>query len=102
MLLGLQALTDLPFAVAQARAYNDWCSDHVQEGQGRLFGAGALPPMNDAEGGAADAEGVGAVAAEIRRVAELPGLVSVFARPNPTVDWKPFHMSDYDPVWRAA
>jgi predicted TIM-barrel fold metal-dependent hydrolase len=95
MLLGLQALTDLPFAVAQARAYNDWCSDHVQEGEGRLFGAGALPPMNDAEG-------VAAVAAEIRRVAELPGLVSVFARPNPTVDWKPFHMSDYDPVWQAA
>ena len=66
MLFGLQALTDLPFAVAQARAYNDWCSDHVQEGEGRLFGAGALPPMNDAEG-------VAAVAAEIRRVAELPG-----------------------------
>jgi len=95
MLLGLQALTDLPFAVAQARAYNDWCSDHVQEGEGRLFGAGALPPMNDAEG-------VATVAAEIRRVAELPGMVSVFARPNPTVDWKPFHMSDYDPVWQAA
>ena len=95
MLLGLQALTDLPFAVAQARAYNDWCSDHVREGEGRLFGAGALPPMNDGEG-------VAAVAAEIRRVAELPGLVSVFARPNPTVDWKPFHMADYDPVWQAA
>ena len=95
MLLGLQAKRDLPFAVAQARAYNDWCSDHVQEGQGRLFGAGALPPMHDEEG-------VRAVAAEIRRVAALPGMVSVFARPNPTVDWKPFHLRDYDPIWQAA
>ena len=95
MLLGLQAKRDLPFAVAQARAYNDWCSDHVQEGEGRLFGAGALPPMHDDEG-------VRAVAAEIRRVAGLPGMVSVFARPNPTVDWKPFHLRDYDPVWQAA
>jgi len=95
MLLGLQSLTDVPFAIAQARAYNDWCADHIKEGQGRLFGAGALPPMHDADG-------VAAVADEIRRVAQMPGMVSVFARPNPTVDWKPFHLHDYDPVWRAA
>jgi uncharacterized protein len=95
MLLGLQSLHDVPFAIAQARAYNDWCADHIKEGSGRLFGAGALPPMHDAEG-------VAAVADEVRRVAELPGMVSVFARPNPTVAWKPFHMHDYDPVWQAA
>ena len=46
MLLGLQSLHDVDFGEAQARAYNDWCSDHVQEGEGRLFGAGALPPMH--------------------------------------------------------
>jgi uncharacterized protein len=95
MLLGLQSLTDVPFAIAQARAYNDWCADHLKGGEGRLFGAGALPPMHDADG-------VTAVAAEIRRVAAMPGMVSVFARPNPTVDWKPFHLGDYDPVWQAA
>ena len=33
MLLGLQSETDIDFAEAQARAYNDWCSDHVQEGK---------------------------------------------------------------------
>ena len=49
-----------------------------------------------------DAEDVARVAAEIRRVAELPGMVSVFMRPNPTVDWQPFNDPDYDPVWQAA
>jgi predicted TIM-barrel fold metal-dependent hydrolase len=95
MLLGLQSLRDVDFAEAQARAYNDWCSDHVQEGDGRLFGAGAVPPMHEP----AD---VARVAAEIRRVAELPGMVSVFMRPNPAVDWRPFNDPVYDPIWQAA
>ena len=50
MMLGLQSLTDVEFGQVQARAYNDWCSDHLQEGQGRLFGAGALPPMHARRG----------------------------------------------------
>jgi predicted TIM-barrel fold metal-dependent hydrolase len=95
MLLGLQSSDDLGFGIAQARAYNDWCSDHVREGGGRLFGAGAVPPMHDEAG-------VEAVAAEIRRVATLPGMVSVFMRPNPSVRWQPFHMKVYDPIWQAA
>ena len=95
MLLGLQSNMDLEFGVAQARAYNDWCVDHVAEGQGRLFGSGALPPMHDAAG-------VQACADELRRVAELPGMVSVFMRPNPSVDWKPFMDPVYDPLWQAA
>jgi len=95
MLLGLQSETDVDFAEAQARAYNDWCSDHVNEGEGRLFGAGAVPPMHEPDD-------VARVAAEIRRVAELPGMVSVFMRPNPTVDWRPFNDPVYDPIWHAA
>ena len=95
MLLGLQSKRDVDFAEAQARAYNDWCSDHTLEGEGRLFGAGAVPPMHDADD-------VARVAAEIRRVAELPGMVSVFMRPNPSVDWRPFNDPVYDPVWQAA
>ena len=47
MMLGLQSLRDVKFGRAQARAYNDWCADHLREGQGRLFGAGALPPIHD-------------------------------------------------------
>ena len=68
-MLGLQSIADEEFARVQARAYNDWASDHTQEGEGRLFAAGAVPPMNDEDG-------VAAVAAEIRRVAEKPGMVS--------------------------
>ncbi len=95
MLLGLQSMRDIDFAEAQARAYNDWCSDHTQEGEGRLFGAGAVPPMHEPDD-------VARVAAEIRRVAELPGMVSVFMRPNPSVDWRPFNDPVYDPIWQAA
>ncbi len=75
MLLGLQSERDIDFAEAQARAYNDWCSDHVQEGEGRLFGAGAVPPMHerrrrgpggggDPPGGRAARHGVGLHAAQ--------------------------------------
>ena len=95
MLLGLQSERNIGFAEAQARAYNDWCSDHVSEGEGRLFGAGAVLPMHEPDD-------VARVAAEIRRVGELPGMVSVFMRPNPAVDWRPFNDPVYDPIWQAA
>ena len=29
-------------------------------------------------------------------------MVSVFLRPNPSVDWRPFNDKVYDPVWKAA
>jgi predicted TIM-barrel fold metal-dependent hydrolase len=94
-LLGLQSLHDVTFGLAQAQAYNNWCSDHVSEGNGRLYGAGALPPMHHPGD-------VAAVAAEIRRVAELPRMVSVFMRPNPAIEWRPFNDPVYDPIWQAA
>lgn len=95
MLLGLQSITDVPFTAAQARAYNGWISEHTQEGEGRLFAAGAVPAMHTPE----DVQGV---ADEIRRVAELPGMVSVFMRPNPSVDWRQFNDPVYDPIWHAS
>ena len=95
MLLGLQGNTDREFAEVQCRAYNDWASDHTQEGEGRLFAAGAVPPMPDADG-------VAGVAREIRRVAELPGMVSLFLRPNPAVEWRAFNDPVYDPIWAAS
>jgi uncharacterized protein len=95
MLLGLQSITDVPFTVAQAQAYNNWASDHTLEGEGRLFAAGAVPSMHAPE----DVQGV---ADEIRRTATLPGMVSVFMRPNPSVEWKPFNDPVYDPIWEAA
>jgi predicted TIM-barrel fold metal-dependent hydrolase len=94
-MLGLQSVKDVDFGRVQARAYNEWCSAHLAEGHGRLFGAGALPPMHEA----ADVQ---AVADEIRYVASLPGMVSVFMRPNPAVDWRQFNDPVYDPIWSAA
>ena len=94
-MLGLQSDTDVEFGQAQAAAYNDWCSDHVGQGSGRLFGAGALPPMHAPE----DVDGV---ADELRRVSTLPGMVSVFMRPNPAVQWKQLNDPVYDPIWAAA
>src|SRR3990172_7542287 len=38
-MLGIQANPDIEFAGVQCRAYNDWVSDHTQEGEGRLFAA---------------------------------------------------------------
>jgi predicted TIM-barrel fold metal-dependent hydrolase len=95
MLLGIQSLTDLEFGIVQCQAYNNWASEHVQEGEGRLFAAAALPPMHDEDG-------IAAVAAELRRAPTLPGIVSVFMRPNPSVNWYPFNDSVYDPIWQAA
>jgi predicted TIM-barrel fold metal-dependent hydrolase len=79
----------------QCEAYNDWLSDHTRDGDGRLFGAAVVPPMPDADG-------VAAVAREIRRAATRPGIVSVLLRPNPAVDWRPFNDPVYDPIWSAA
>ena len=90
-LLGIQSNPDVGYANAQCRAYNDWLSDHVSEGEGKLFGA-ALLPRQDIE----------LATAELRRAAELPGIVAAFIRPNPTADWKPFNHSVYDPIWQAA
>ncbi len=94
-MLGLQSLRDVDFGRVQARVYNEWCSAHLSDGQGRLYAAGALPPMHEPD----DVE---AVADEIRHVATLPGMVSVFMRPNPAVEWRQFDDPVYDPIWRAA
>jgi predicted TIM-barrel fold metal-dependent hydrolase len=94
MMLGLQSLTDVSFGRVQARAYNEWCASHLESGQGRLFGAGALPPMHEPDD-------VAGVVEEIRHVAELPGMVSVFMRPNPAVEWRYFNDPVYDPIWAA-
>ncbi len=93
-MLGLQSKTDVEFGRVQARVYNDWCAAHLEEGRGRLYGAGALPPMHHPD----DVRGV---VDEIYHVADLPGMVSVFMRPNPAIDWRYFNDAVYDPIWSA-
>jgi predicted TIM-barrel fold metal-dependent hydrolase len=93
-MLGLQSQTDVEFGRVQARAYNDWCAEHLRSGEGRLFGAGALPPIHAPEH-------VAAVVDEIHHVASLPGMVSVFMRPNPAIEWRYFNDPVYDPIWAS-
>lgn len=92
LLLGIPSYPDPVFADVQCRVYNDWLSEHVTKGgRGRLFGVGVVPQQD-----------IALAAAEIRRVATLPGMVGVMLRPNPTADWKPFHDAVYEPLWKAA
>ena len=93
-MLGLQSHRDVEFGQVQARVYNDWCSAHLSEGDGRLYGAGALPPIHHP----GDVQGV---VDEIQHVAELPGMVGVFMRPNPAIEWRYFNDPVYDPIWSA-
>ena len=94
-LLGLQSNLDVEFGTVQARAYNDWCSDHVQQGGGACSVPGPCRPCTIPTTWRG-------WPAEIYRVAELPGMVSVFMRPNPAVEWKQFNDAVYDPIWAAA
>jgi predicted TIM-barrel fold metal-dependent hydrolase len=91
MLLTFQHLRTLEFAEVQCRAYNDWLSELCVDGRGRLHGAAVLPQLDPVR-----------AAAEIRRVARLPGIVGVLVRPNPAVDGKPLNHPVYDPIWQAA
>jgi predicted TIM-barrel fold metal-dependent hydrolase len=91
LLLGIAGHPDAEFAAVMCRAYNDWLSEHTQSASGRLHGV-AIVPQQD----------LAAAAAEIRRVADLPGIVGVLLRPNPTADWRPFSDAVYDPLWSAA
>ncbi|MHB8669126.1 MAG: amidohydrolase family protein [Acidimicrobiales bacterium] len=90
MMLWIAGYPGVEFAEMQSRAYNDWLDDHVRQGAGRLFGVAVIPQQDPER-----------AAAEIRRVADLPGIVGAFIRPNPT-SGKQLNDERYDPIWRAA
>jgi predicted TIM-barrel fold metal-dependent hydrolase len=90
-MLAIQAWPDLDYAERSCRAFNDWLADHCAQAPGRIYGVAVLPQQD-----------IDAAAAELRRVARLPGIVGGFLRPNPTADWKPFSDNVYDPIWQAA
>ena len=90
-MLAIQGHDDVDYAVRSCRAYNDWLSAHCEGSTDRVLGVAVLPQQSIEES-----------AAELRRVAGLPGIVGGFLRPNPTADWKPFSDHVYDPVWTAA
>ena len=90
-MLAIQAWPDVDYAIRSCRAYNDWLSDHCAQAPDRIHGVAVLPQQD-----------IAAAAAELRRVADMPGIVGGFLRPNPSADWKPFSHEVYDPIWQAA
>ena len=96
MLLGLQSITDVDVRAACRRTRTTTGRRTTpRRARAGCSGRARCPPMHDAD----DVQGV---ADEIRRVAEMPGMVSVFMRPNPAVDWRHFNDPVYDPIWQAA
>ena len=80
--------------VAQARAYNEWCSDHVQEGQGRCSGRAPCRRCTTPEG----------VAAWWPRSAGsrgFPAWCRCSCAPTRPSTGGPSTCSDYDPIWQA-
>jgi len=75
------------FAAAIARAYNDWMRDFCAEHPTRMFGCGMVAPHD-----------VGLAVAEVRRCVRELGFKAIFLSPG-TVNRKPWHHRDYDPLW---
>lgn len=75
------------FAAAIARAYNDWMRDFCAADPARMFGCGMVAPHD-----------VGQAVAETRRCVRELGFRAVFLSPG-TVNRKPWHHRDYDPLW---
>ena len=94
MLLGLQSETDVDFAEARRAPTTTGAPTTCRRVKAACSARARCRRCTT--------DDVAGVAAEIRRVAELPGMVSVFMRPNPAVDWRPFNDPVYDPIWQAA
>jgi len=88
-LLSLAMVRDPGFAVALARAYNDWLSDRWLRHEPTLRGAIVIPPQDPVAG-----------AAEIRKHANNPGYVCAYL---PACGLKTLYGHEqYDPVFDAA
>jgi uncharacterized protein len=90
---GLSVLThpdrEPRFAVALARAYNDWMFDFCQADTKRLLGAGMLSVYDIRD-----------AVEEARRVVEELGFRTVFLRSN-IVNGKSWHDPYYEPLWET-
>ncbi len=79
--------TDTKFAVAVARAYNNWLADFCKDHSSKLKGI-AMILVADIE----DA------IAEVRRTREELGFVGIYLHPNP-IRGRNWHDPAYDPLW---
>lgn len=78
------------FAAAIARAYNDWMRDFCATDPARMFGCGMVAPHD-----------VASAVAEVERCITQLGFKAIFLAPG-TVNRKPWHHPDYDPLWAAC
>lgn len=75
------------FAAAIARAYNDWLNDFRQAAPDRLHAAAMVAPHH-----------IPAAVEETRRCVQEYGFKTIYLAPG-TVNRKPWHHRDYDPLW---
>jgi uncharacterized protein len=75
------------FATAIARAYNDWLHDYCQLAPDRIYGAAMVAPHD-----------IAAAVDETRRCVEEYGFKAIYLAPG-TVNRRPWHHRDYDPLW---
>jgi predicted TIM-barrel fold metal-dependent hydrolase len=83
--------TDVEYAQALARAYNEWLGDFCRFSPDRLFGACATH--------LADPEGA---AAEVRRCASELGFKAAFLRPCLYIEGTQWWQDVYEPFWTAC
>jgi len=75
------------FAIAIARAYNDWMHDFCSIAPERMFGAAMIAPHD-----------VSGSVEEIRRCVNEYGFKAAFLAPG-TINRRPWHHPHYDPLW---
>jgi hypothetical protein len=97
MLLGIQSNPDVEFADVQCRAYNDWLAAHVADGEGRLFGAAALP-QQDIERAAAELRSSGPIPPPTGGPSATVCTTPCGARP-PTLDFRSDCIRSSSPIF---
>jgi predicted TIM-barrel fold metal-dependent hydrolase len=83
-------IQDVDWAVALARAYNDWLHARFLQQSPRLKGVALLPVQN-----------VEAAVAELRRAVEELGMVGAVL-PAVTIDGRPYGNDIFHPLWEEA
>jgi predicted TIM-barrel fold metal-dependent hydrolase len=85
-----QEYDDNGFALAIARAYNDWLAEFCAYCPERLYGAAMVMPHD-----------IGATVAEVRRAKRELGFKGIYIRPNP-IRGRNWQDPAYDPLWKTC
>jgi predicted TIM-barrel fold metal-dependent hydrolase len=86
----IAAIPDEGFALALARAYNNWLADFCQVAPGRLYGVAQVPLLH-----------IDAAIDEATRAVTRLRMKMIFLRPNPYAG-RPWTDPAYDPFWACV